>query len=269
MDGDDVVEQVGRAARKTGQNPVVEHVARLGYVGTGILHLLLGWIGVQVAIGHTADSADQSGALGLLAESPWGKALLVVTAVGCAVLALYQLTKVFARGIADDGPLGRGKSAATCLVYAAFGYSALRFALGKHSSSKQQSTDMTAQLMSSLWGRLVVGLIALVLLGIGGYHVVKGWTRKFVRADLEENPGTWVVVVGWIGYVAKGLALIAVGVLFALAAIKRTTADAGGLDTALRRLRDLPFGSALLIAVSLGLAAYGIYSFARARYTRG
>ena len=39
-------------------------------------------------------------------------------------------------------------------------------------------------------------------------------------------------------------------------------------DGALRALADTPYGFALLTIVALGLAAYGIYSFFRARYTK-
>jgi hypothetical protein len=33
-------------------------------------------------------------------------------------------------------------------------------------------------------------------------------------------------------------------------------------------MRDLPAGTVILLGIALGLAAYGVYSFARARYAR-
>ena len=41
-----------------------------------------------------------------------------------------------------------------------------------------------------------------------------------------------------------------------------------GLDGALKTLRDEPFGTALLVAMALGFAAYGLYSFSRSRHAR-
>ena len=41
-----------------------------------------------------------------------------------------------------------------------------------------------------------------------------------------------------------------------------------GLDGALKSLRDLPAGTVVLIGVAIGLACYGVYSFARARYAK-
>jgi hypothetical protein len=64
------------------------------------------------------------------------------------------------------------------------------------------------------------------------------------------------------------VALAVVGGLFCSAGFHRSTRQAGGLDTALKTLRDAPAGPYLLTAVGLGIAAYGLYSFAKARYAR-
>ena len=60
----------------------------------------------------------------------------------------------------------------------------------------------------------------------------------------------------------------AVGVLFVAAALKQHVGKTTGLDGALKSLRDLPAGPVILILIALGLACYGVYSFARARYAR-
>jgi hypothetical protein len=59
-----------------------------------------------------------------------------------------------------------------------------------------------------------------------------------------------------------------VGGLFVLAAVKQTPGQATGIDGALRTLLGQPYGSVLLVAIGLGLAAFGIYLFARARFAR-
>jgi hypothetical protein len=53
-----------------------------------------------------------------------------------------------------------------------------------------------------------------------------------------------------------------------LAAIRSNLGEAGGLDAALRTLAGQPFGTVLLIAVAIGLAAFGVYCFAAARSHR-
>ena len=104
-----------------------------------------------------------------------------------------------------------------------------------------------------------------------GYHVVKGVRKKFLQ-DLAGTGGRAVAPVvvrlGQTGYVAKGIALGVVGGLVVAAAVTTDPERAGGLDEALRTLRDQPFGPALLLVTALGIAAYGGYSFARARFAR-
>jgi len=106
-----------------------------------------------------------------------------------------------------------------------------------------------------------------VVIGVGGYHVVKGWTKKFLH-DLNTHPGTLATRAGVVGYMAKGVALAVVGALFVAAALQNSASKATGLDGALRSLRQQPVGPWLLTAVALGIAAYGVYSFARAKSAR-
>ena len=104
---------------------------------------------------------------------------------------------------------------------------------GAGSSAEQQTEDFTAGLMGSPGGRLLVGLVGLVVLGIAGYHVYKGWTKKFLE-DLREHPGDWAVTAGRIGYIAKGVALVIVGFFFLVAAWQADPDKAQGLDGALK-----------------------------------
>lgn len=250
------------AATRAGDNPVVEWGARLGYVASGVLHLVLAWLTVQIAIGAGAQ-ASQSGAVATVAHQPFGRFLLWVLVAGFALLALWQLTEIFAAREAFDKAKAGGKA----VLYAALAWTAGIFAVGGHTSSNKQTRDFTRTLMDAPAGRVLVGLVGVAIIGIAAYHVYKGWKKKFLE-DLQEHPGRWAVVVGRIGYIGKGIALVAVGLLFITAAVQQQAGKTTGLDGALKSLRDLPAGSVLLIGIALGFAAYGVYSFARARYAR-
>lgn len=254
---------VRSAASSAGDNPVLESGARLGYAASGVLHLTIAWVAVQLAWFHTSGGADQSGALHTLASTGLGAFPLWIAVVGFALLGLWQLTEAVARR--DAGT--RAKAAAKGVVYLALAWSAVAVVSGSGSSGSKQTVDVTATLMGKPFGRVLVGAVGLAVIGVGGYHLVKGATAKFLN-DLRENPGTWLVRAGRFGYVAKGIALAVVGALFVVAAATRNPAKSQGLDGALRTLLHAPFGPVLLTIVALGIAAYGIYSFARARYAR-
>jgi hypothetical protein len=265
MDGHDVKQ----VAREASDHPALEGAARAGYAVSGLLHLLIGWIALQVAFGHSGKNADQSGALGSLAHNTLGEVLLWLGVVGFLGLAVWQVADAIVGhpGEGKDAWAGRTKAVAKALVYLALAWSTFTFARGRTSDSKSQSVDFTSSLMEKPGGRFLVVVVGLVVLGVGAYHVHKGWSRKFLR-DLEEHPGTWATRAGRVGYIAKGVALGIVGILFCAAGIHHNATEATGLDGALKSLRGQPFGTVLLVAMALGFAAFGLYSFARARHAK-
>ena len=81
--GTDAVEQAAHS-------DALEHLARVGLIAYGLVHVLIGWLAVQLAwFGGSGESADQSGALATLAESPFGGPLLWVLGLGLFALALW------------------------------------------------------------------------------------------------------------------------------------------------------------------------------------
>jgi hypothetical protein len=246
-------QEVTRAASQASNNSALEAAARVGYATSGLLHLLIGWIALQVAFGGSGKNADQSGALASLAGNGAGKAALWVGVVGFLGLAIWQL--------ADAQAVGK------LVVYLALAWSALQFARGRSSDSRSQSVDFTATLLEKPGGRALVIVIGLVVIGVGIHHVYKGAKKKFLE-DLKDHPGTFATRAGQIGYIAKGAALGIVGFLFAAAGIHKQAAKASGLDGALKSLRDEPFGTVLLVLMAAGFAAFGLYSFARAKHAK-
>jgi Domain of Unknown Function (DUF1206) len=260
---------VASAADKVEGHPVLQNGARAGYALNGVLHLMIAWIALQIAWTASGKSADQSGALQTVAGSSLGRLALWVAVLGFLALGLWQLASAVAvrtRGKSSQWA-DKVKGISKAVVYLALAWTSFNFATGQPSSSKAQSADFTATLLQHPGGRLLVAVIGLVIIGIGGYHVVKGWTKKFLT-DLSENPGVLATRAGVIGYIAKGIALALVGVLFVTAAVQNSASKATGLDGALRSLRQQAFGPWLLTAVGLGIAAYGVYSFARAKHAR-
>jgi hypothetical protein len=263
---------VVREARKASDHPALEGAARVGYAVSGVLHLVIGWIALQVAWGLGGGSgkrADQAGALQSLSGNGLGQAVLWLGVLGFLGLGLWQLadTAFGHPGSDKEAWGGRVKALSKAAVYLTLAWTTFGFARGKSSNSKQQTVDFTSSLMDKPGGRWLVGLVGLVIIGVGGYHVWKGATEGFLR-DLEKSPGVWATRAGVVGYIAKGVALTIVGALFVAAGVHGNAKESSGLDGALRTLKEQPFGPALLTLVAVGIAAYGLYSFSRARHAR-
>jgi hypothetical protein len=264
----------GVVDRATNSN-AFEYAARAGYSISGVLHLLVAFIVLRIALG-SGGSADQSGALATLASGTGGKFLLWIAAIGLLAMALWRIAETVVgkrpseratRSGDDTDATDRLKAAALAVTYLALAYSALRFAVGSGQSNSAQNVGMSAKLMQSGWGKAALIVVGLVVIGVGGYHLYKGATKRFLK-DLKTSGGSVVTPLGVGGYLAKGAVLSGAGILVIVATLTADPAKASGIDAAVKTLGQAPFGKILLLLAALGLAAYGAFCFVQARFAR-
>ncbi len=256
------------------QNRIFERFARAGYVMSGILHLIIGYLAIRIAFGSGRGDADPSGALAAVAGQPGGRIGLWAAAAAFLAMALWRLVEA-ALGRSTDPKkqgalaetLDRFKAFALAVVYVAFAYSSYGFARGAGESSARQNSTMSARLMQSTAGTAVLIIVGVVIVLVGGYHVYKGVSRNFLD-DLKGKSSDLATRLGLVGYVAKGLTIAVAGLLVIVAASRSEPAKATGLDGALKALGAQPYGVALLVAAGAGIITYGLYSFVMARYTK-
>lgn len=263
----------GKAVARSAQNTrTFRALARVGYVVLGIVHIIIGAIAISVAVGAGGGEADQGGAMEQVSRVPFGTVVLWIIALGLFALGVWQVAEaVLERDPDTKKKWGRRiKYLGTAIAYIAIGATALTYALGGQSDSSQSSETMTAQLLAAPGGVVLIVLIGLVVLGVGVAFIVRGIRRSFEKhlALPAGAVGHGVRVLGTVGYVAKGIAIAVVGVLFLVAAFTHDPQKAGGLDAALKSLAALPFGQVILWLVGAGLIVYGAYCFARAKYAR-
>jgi hypothetical protein len=258
-------------ARRINSNRSVRTAARMGLVANGLVHILIGAIAVGIARG-AGGSADQSGALSAIASTPFGLATLWFAGIALWGLALWQWTDaawvtapvrrtLIARRLKDFGK---------ALGFAAVGTTTLVFAAVGPSNNTDTTHKISLYLLGTTAGVILLIVIGIVIASVGGGLIYRGVTRNF-REDTTVLSGPVRVIVdvlGVIGLIAKGIALMVVGGLAIFAAIFTDPNQVGGLDGALKYLATLPSGSALLIAVAVGLESYGLYLLARATFLR-
>lgn len=268
------------AARAARSSSLFRGAARAGYVVAGILNVAIGVLAISVAAsgggggggsGGGGGGADQAGALASLAGAPGGQILIWLVALGLLALGLWNAVDAV---LAEEDSRGRRwvarlRSGGKAVAYVVLGVLAVRVALGAGGSGSGEE-QLTADALATPGGVVLVVLAGLVALGVGGYLVVKGARQKFLD-DLRVPAGRArkpIVVLGTLGYVARGIAIAVIGILFLVAAVTADPEQAGGLDDALATLAGLPFGQVLLVAIALGFVAYGVYSVARARLAK-
>jgi len=263
----DRAEQIGREVH---HSKTLDRGIRFGMVVYGVVHLVVAWLAVQLALGDHSESASQKGAIQTLAKQPFGPLLLWLVAIGMFLLVLWRVVEVFVGHQEYDGAKRWRKrlvSAFKAVVYGYIGVTAFRFAIG---ASSGQSTNYTSKLMDQTYGRWIVGAIGVAIVLYGVSYARRGWTEKFMenldaRCTLSDV-STAYRLVGKIGYIAKGIAFCIVGGLFVAAAYTHEAKKSGGLDQALHTVLQQPLGPVLLILIAAGIACYGLFCFARARH---
>jgi hypothetical protein len=266
-----VTNDVKDAAQDAAESESINWAARAGLTARGVVWIVIGILGVLLAQGAHTQHVDQKGAIQELLSKPYGEVLVALMAVGFLGYALWRLAEA-AFGVTGEGKKAgaRAKSLARGIAYLVLAGTAVTAMLGSTSSQSSQQESLTATVMSHTGGRVVVALVGLVIIGVGTALVVEGWQLKFMRyfRAVPSSIRRWVVHLGRIGTIARGVVFALIGVLVVTAAWTVDPRKAGGVDGALRTLLQQPYGTVLALVASVALVAFGVYGLAEARYRR-
>jgi Domain of Unknown Function (DUF1206) len=246
---------------------------RVGILCYGITHLLIAWLALHIAFGDRGERADQTGAFQTLAQQPLGRVLLWVLVAGFAAVALWQLEQAVWGYSYETGHAQRlrrrAQSIGRALIFVVFAVLAARTASGSGGGGGGQ--DAAAGVLGLPGGQFIVGAVGIGIV-VGGVVTAANGMRKAFLLDMslpvDQKAMATAERTGQIGLIAKGVAVLLVGVLVVVAAVRYRPEEASGLDVALKTLASRPFGPYLLVAVALGLAAYGVFCLFDARYHR-
>ena len=264
---------VERSARQVPEDAKkwVVLLARLGYAVRGIVYGLIGILALQAAMGSGSSNVDQTTVFQKILTQPSGKILLWIVVVGLVGYSLWRLILALYNFENDKAikRVGYFFSAATYLVLAWIAYQLLQ---GKSSGGGNATKDMTANLLATPFGQIIVGLIGLVILGLGIYGIYLAFASKIEKqfdwGDMSPEARRLAVRSGRLGYAARGVVYSIIGVFLIQAALTYNPQRAGGLGEALQALGKASYGPYVLGAVAVGLIAFGIYALALARYRR-
>lgn len=255
-------------AHEVGDSAAYRWLVSGGLVAFGVVHLLVAYLIIRLALGSSSEDASQSGALRELAKAPLGPVLLWGTSAGLFVIAVWQLLNAFVGHQHLSGKLRtrrRAVSAGRTVIYAVLGWNAASIAMG--GSGGDGGKTASATLLSMPFGQVLIALVGVGIGVVGGSQIVKGVRDRYeqeLRGSLPV-PQQWIARVGHVG---KGVAIMIVGALFIWAAWTYDADSAGGLDAALQTVRGAPYGMFVLLAIALGFACYGVYCFIWARRAR-
>ncbi|WP_143519691.1 DUF1206 domain-containing protein, partial [Pseudomonas syringae] len=213
-----------------------------------------------------------------LLSQPFGGVLVGVVIVGLLAFAAWRVLQA-TQDVDHHGREFKGLVIRGGLLVGGFTYGALAFfALGLlvsglkssgGSSDGGQAKDLLAAILSWDHSNLLVYVVALVPLGLGIVHIIKGYKASFEKYfEADEDVMKYVRPVSRFGLIARGVAFIEIAVLLAVSGSSYQAMHPPGMKDALNGLQDLPAGCLVLLIVALGLIAFSVYSFAQAAWRR-
>lgn len=272
-------------AHLTADHPGVIRVGRIGWFAKGVVYVLSGLLALAVAAkaagwdDDASSTGDQEaspvGAIKTVANSVGGLLLLWLLAAGMLLYVAWRVISAILPGANDASALAhRVGYLASATMYTAFAFSAIELALdaGEEPDGNETVTDISSSFMSYSVGRVIIGLVGLIVIGVGCYRGFKGATRDVEdELNLSRTPPArhrWLRRLGAVGEVGRGIGFSLVGFFLLRSAMTYDASQATGLDGALRRLAREPWGVVVVVAVAIGFTAYGLFCLATFTHRR-
>jgi hypothetical protein len=255
--------------------PWIEGAARLGFLSIGIVYIIVGFMTAAAAMGVGGKTASWGDALGAISAMPLGTIALVVIGVALLGYSAWLLSSVVTdserRGNDAKGLLIRAGQAGSAVIHAFVGVNALRFAMthrGSGSSSDANAKSWTARVMDMPFGRVAVVIAGAAFLAYAIYALTRAWEAKLSsRLHLPASPLRPVIVtICRFGIAARAIVIGVIGGSLVAAAVQQNPSRTEASRGALLNVARAPFGDVLLLIVSVGLAAYGVYAIVKSRY---
>jgi hypothetical protein len=268
---------VRRAQEKGGdfaQSRQFEWLARAGIATRGVIYAIIGILAIKLAFGSGGETTNQQGALTEIAKQPFGKALLIFTAIGLAGYAIWRLVRAaIGHGPeASDDTKERIDGLASGIGYLLLFITAVSILIGSGGGGSGGPDKATGGVLGWPGGQFLVGIAGLVIIGVGLQQGYKGIAKKFCENSKTEQMSEKVrklfTGAGMFGHLARAVIFAMIGYFLIKAAIDYDPQKAVGLDGALAKLGHASYGPVLLGIVAAGLLGFAAYSVLDARYRR-
>lgn len=251
-----------------------EPAARVGYMAKGLVYLVVGGLATRAAVGWGGRATDTRGALRTMGRQQHvGDLLLGLVAVGLAAYVFWRLAQSLldldGKGGDLKGILVRIGYLGSGLTYAGLAVTAAGMALGGgDGGSGDNVRTWTGHALADPDRWWVVAAVGAGVLVAGLYQLYKAYSAKFMKRLRLTAPNRreWVLRVGRVGLVARGVTFGVIGWFLIRAGLHVNAGEARGLAGALRYLRAQDYGPWMLGGVGLGLIAYGLFSIVEGRY---
>jgi hypothetical protein len=255
---------------------MIEPLARLGYASKALIYGIVGGLAVAAAANRGGRITDTSGALRVVLTQPFGRALLIVLAIGLCGYAAWRILDAIMdpdrHGTDFGGLVTRIGNAIRALIYGALGLEAFRLSRGLGGSNGREAQMWTARIMDVPLGEWLIGIAGLIVAVYGASQVFASLKHKHDKAiDLSPIPVAYrsaLTNISRFGVGARGLIISVLGVFLVRAALQHDPGVAHGTRESMIELAGAVDGRWMLWAIGTGLVAYAVDQAVHARCRR-
>jgi Domain of Unknown Function (DUF1206) len=256
-------------------NVILDRIARSGYLTKGLVYLTLGALSANAAwSGGRASSSEDTArtAAGL----PFGTVLVGLIGVGVFSYALWKATQAFfdteRKGNDFKGLVKRLAYGVSALLHLGFAWTCAKYIKVGGFGANSKGEWRIERLLVTEWGPPLLILAGVVMMIVAGVQLYSAYRHKYLEPlEMQEASSTERKVIdvsGRVGHTARGVVFLLVGCTFLRGALSHRVWFEDGIKGALTLIEASPAGEFGLLVVSLGLALYGLFLVAAARYRR-
>ncbi len=256
------------------QSKWVDTLARVGYSAKAVIYFTIARLTFAEAMNWSSSEPDAKSTLDVLARQPFGWFILALLLVGILCYVGWRWISAFGPSAKDKGGLKTAVKRVgyfcSGLAYAGLAWAAaskLSGVRGGDSSGTQEAAGTAMNLPFGEWAVIAAGF---VFVGVAGSFFHQSFSaryrKKFTVTDGSASVRKWVDRLARFGIAARGVVFLLIGGFLVSAGWNANSDAAKGSGQALEALERQPYGAWLLGIMAVGLAAYGVYCAARARY---
>jgi hypothetical protein len=209
-------------------------------------------------------------------SQPFGRALLIVLAVGLCGYAAWRLLDAIMDpdrdGTTATGAATRIGNAVRGCIYGALGLEAFRLFRGGRGSNGDEAELWTARIFAWPFGEIAIGAVGVIVAIYGASELLRGvrgrddhkvdWSG--LPSDIRHN----VRKISRFGVATRGALIATLGVFLVRAAVTHDPDQAAGSRESMLRLGGTFDGTWFLAIIAVGLVAYAVDQAVHARYRR-
>jgi membrane protein implicated in regulation of membrane protease activity len=249
-----------------------------GYTAKGIVYSLIGFFAIAGVVSGASGggSGGPKAVIQWIGTNPFGQVLLFLIGVGLLAYCSWRWYSAVKDkqndGQDKEGIAKRIGFAVSGTAYGVLSVYAFKLAFGGGDGGGNSKQDIIARMLSESWGPWAVGIIAAIVAGVAIFQLVRAIQDKHMEGiegqGLSHDERETFEKTGEVGLTARFVVYGIISYFLFRAALMDDPSQFRGIGGSLNYIEDQSYGAFPLVAVGIGLLAYGIFMFVRARYER-